>query len=373
MVLIPGDPLKTDVPSVDGDNYDGVRQAVEHLIQLGHREIAILPGPMNSKYSLERVDAFRRIVKQNALPFREDWLVEYDFTPDGAYAGMKKIISLGNPPTGLLLMNDFSAVGVVRAAEEMGYRVPEDLSIIGFGDIPLAAMTHPSLTTVREPFQEMGYQAADKLLKMIQGKRVSPKHVILPVELIIRKSTVPPPPRKGGSHDHEGHRQNEAGRWNPNNGCADSPVPGGMRFSFRSKPSVSAAVTSISTNGHRDTSSWKKTSRSSWVMNSPARGRWGSGGEGPVQPGRGSDERNRQNPRRCFYCQRGMGVLCESRLQFGRIGLERNGAMARFVSVPWTSVHRIPSGVSFEEAAMAEPAGVALGAVRRATITPGMT
>ncbi len=196
MVLIPGDPLKTDVPSVDGDNYDGVRQAMEHLIQLGHREIAILPGPMNSKYSLERVAAFRRIIKQNALPFREEWLIEYDFTPEGAYAGMKKIISLGNPPTGLLLMNDFSAVGVVRAAEEMGYRVPEDVSIIGFGDIPLAAMTHPSLTTVREPFQEMGYQAVDTLLKMIQGKRIRAKHVVLPVELIIRKSTGPPPPRK---------------------------------------------------------------------------------------------------------------------------------------------------------------------------------
>jgi LacI family transcriptional regulator len=196
MVLIPGDPLKTDVPSVDGDNYDGVRQAVEHLIQLGHRQIAILPGPMNSKYSLDRVAAFRRILKRNALPIREDWLIEYDFTPEGAYAGMKGIISRGSPPTGLLLMNDFSAVGVLRAAEEMGYRVPEDLSIIGFGDIPLAAMTHPSLTTVREPFQQMGYQAADKLLKMIQGKTVRARHAILPVELVIRKSTAPPPARQ---------------------------------------------------------------------------------------------------------------------------------------------------------------------------------
>ncbi|MCX5909018.1 MAG: alcohol dehydrogenase catalytic domain-containing protein [Deltaproteobacteria bacterium] len=74
---------------------------------------------------------------------------------------------------------------------------------------------------------------------------------------------------------------------------------------------------------------------------------------------------------RCFYCQRGRGVLCERRLQFGRIGLERNGAMARFLTVPWTSLHRIPPVVSFEEAAMAEPAGVALGAVRTATIDPG--
>jgi LacI family transcriptional regulator len=196
LVLIPGDPLKKDVASVDGDNYDGVRQATKHLIQLGHREIAFLRGPVNSKYTIERLEAFRRILKQHALPFHEEWLIEYDFTPEGAYAGMKKLISLGKPPTGLLLMNDFSAVGVLRAAKEMNCRVPEDVSIIGFGDIPLAAMTDPSLTTVREPFQEMGYQAADRLLKMIQGKRVKGKHVILPVELIIRKSTAPPPSRK---------------------------------------------------------------------------------------------------------------------------------------------------------------------------------
>ncbi len=196
MVLIPGDPLKSDVPSVDGDNHDGIRQAMEHLIQAGHREIAFLRGPMNSKYTLERLDAFRRFLKRHALPFREDWLIEYDFTPEGGYAAMKKLLSLGKPPTGVLLMNDFSAVGVVRAAKELDYRVPEDVSIIGFGDIPSASMTDPSLTTVREPFQKMGYQAADMLLKLIQGKRVGAKHIVLPVELVIRKSTAPPPRRK---------------------------------------------------------------------------------------------------------------------------------------------------------------------------------
>jgi LacI family transcriptional regulator len=198
MVLIPGDPLKKDVPSVDGDNYDGVRQAMEHLIQLGHREIAFLRGPMNSKYTLERVAAFRRILKRNSLPFREDWLIEYDFTPEGAYAGMKRILSIGEPPTGLLLMNDFSAGGVVRAAKELGRRVPEDLSIIGFGDIPFAAMTDPPLTTVREPFQEMGYQAADMLFKIIAGRKLTRRNITLPVELVVRKSTAPPRKEKRG-------------------------------------------------------------------------------------------------------------------------------------------------------------------------------
>lgn len=196
LVLIPGDPLKKDIASVDADHYDGVRQSVNHLIQLGHREIGLLRGPMNSKYTIERLDAFRRVLKRRALPFREEWVIEYDFTPEGAYAGMKKLFAKGKLPTGLLLMNDFSAMGVIRAAEDMGYGVPEDISVIGFGDTPLAPLIDPPLTTVRENFQEMGYQAADRLLKMIRGKRVGAKHVILPVELIVRKSTAPPPSRK---------------------------------------------------------------------------------------------------------------------------------------------------------------------------------
>ena len=196
LVLIPGDPLKNDVASVDADHYDGVRQAVNHLIQLGHREIGLLRGPMNSKYSTERLDAFRRVLKRHALPYHEEWVIEYDFTPEGAYAGVKKHFSNGILPTGLLLMNDFSAMGVLRAFEEMGCAVPEDISIIGFGDVPLATLIDPALTTVREPFKEIGYQAADNLLKMIRGKRVGAKHVVLPVELIVRKSTAPPPSKK---------------------------------------------------------------------------------------------------------------------------------------------------------------------------------
>jgi LacI family transcriptional regulator len=192
MVLIPGDPLKPDVPSVDGDNYDGVRQAIHHLAQLGHRDIALFRGPMNSKYSIERRDAFQRAMKRHSLPFREDWVIEYDFTQEGGFLEMKKLLALENRPTALLLMNDFSALGVLRAAKESGVRVPEEISLIGFGDVPSASMTDPPLTTLREPFQTMGYRAADMLLKMIQGRRFSPKHIVLPVELVIRKSTAPP-------------------------------------------------------------------------------------------------------------------------------------------------------------------------------------
>ncbi|MCX5909019.1 MAG: LacI family DNA-binding transcriptional regulator [Deltaproteobacteria bacterium] len=196
MVLIPGDPQKMDIPSVDGDNTDGVLQAVDHLSMLGHRSIAILYGPMNSKYSVERLAAFRKALRRNRLPLREDFFAEYDFTQQDAYVQMKKLLTLGFPPTAVLLMNDYGAMGVLRAVKEMGYSVPQDISILGFGDVPFASMTDPPLTTVHEPFQKMGYRAADMLLKMIQGKRLGAKHIVLPVELIIRKSTVPPPRRK---------------------------------------------------------------------------------------------------------------------------------------------------------------------------------
>ncbi len=93
--------------------------------------------------------------------------------------------------------------------------------------------------------------------------------------------------------------------------------------------------------------------------------------EGKFRPGERVTSETGKICGRCFYCQQGKGVLCEQRLQFGRIGIERDGAMASFLTVPWTSLHRIPPTVTFEEAAMAEPAGVALGAVRTAVIEPG--
>jgi len=192
IVLIPGNPPPSIIPSVDFDNIDGAFQAVDYLVKIGHRRIAFLKGPGNLKFGMDRLTGYRKALKKNGIPDQKDWVWEFDATQQGGYKVMKYLLVLDPPPTAVLVLNDFSAMGVLRAAKESGLQVPEDISIVGFGDVPLASMTDPPLTTVREPFHEMGYEACDRLLKIIQGKRLSQRHLILPVELVIRKTTAPP-------------------------------------------------------------------------------------------------------------------------------------------------------------------------------------
>jgi len=196
MVLIPGNPHQPRIPSVDVDNTDGAFQAVNHLAELGHRKIAFLNGPANSKYSLERMAGYRKGLKKNGLPFRKEWMLDFDFTQQGGYEGMKRLLSLGSPPTAVLVINDFSAMGALRAAKEMGFRVPADVSIVGFGNVPFSSMTDPPLTTIHEPFQEMGHEAASILLRIVHGKKTFPRQRILPVHLVVRDSTAPPPKKR---------------------------------------------------------------------------------------------------------------------------------------------------------------------------------
>lgn len=197
MVLIPGDPAREGIPSVDQDNADGSFQAINYLAALGHRRIGFLNGPPDSKYSTERFIGYRRALEKNRLPFQKELIWEFDFSQQGGYEGMKKSLSLTPPPTAVLVINDFSAMGALRAAKEKSFRVPEDVSIIGSGDVPFASMTDPPLTTVRVPYQMIGRKATETLLNIIRGKRLSRKHQILPVELVIRNSTCPPSRKNG--------------------------------------------------------------------------------------------------------------------------------------------------------------------------------
>lgn len=189
MVLIPGDPNHKEIPSVDGDSFSAVHQIIDHLSKLGHKRIGFLHGPQNSKYTIERLESFFQSLREYELPFVDSFLREYDFTQEMGYEKMKDLLALKVPPTAVLMMHDYTYLGVFRAAREMGFRVPEDLSVVGFGDMPFAYMTDPPLTTIKIPFREIGYKAAEMIINVIKGKKLQRRHVIFPNELIIRKST----------------------------------------------------------------------------------------------------------------------------------------------------------------------------------------
>jgi LacI family transcriptional regulator len=198
MVLIPGYLRRRDIPSVNVDNADGAFQAVRYLADLGHRRIAFVSGPLNSRFSVERLAGFRKGLKKYGLPFQEDSILEGDFTQEGGYSKMKEFLSRSRPPTAVLTINDFSAMGALRAAKEMAYRIPQDVSLVGFGDTSFASVADPPLTTVRVPYKDMGYEAADLLLRLLERARLPEKHRVLAVELIIRNSTSSP-----CSHRHD--------------------------------------------------------------------------------------------------------------------------------------------------------------------------
>lgn len=115
LVLIPGNPGLPQIPSVDVDIPEGSLQAVDHLAGLGHRQIAFLNGPANSKYGVERTLGFRRGMKKKGLPIRKEMVLASDFTEQGWYEGIKKFLSLTPPPTAVMVINNFSAMGALRA------------------------------------------------------------------------------------------------------------------------------------------------------------------------------------------------------------------------------------------------------------------
>ena len=177
---------------VDADFADGVKQGMEHLISLGHRHIALLPGPMSLISVRLRRQGYQNALRIYGLPESNGDILEGDFSSESGHALAIKAMELPNPPTALVCGDDLIAFGAIQALKEMGYRVPEDVSVIGFDDINLARFSSPPLTTVRQDTYQKGRIAAETLLAMMLNKdKASPKQILLDTKLVIRNSTAP--------------------------------------------------------------------------------------------------------------------------------------------------------------------------------------
>lgn len=181
------------MPAVTSDQRTAVARAVGKLVALGHRRIAHISGPASLVHSAERFAAWRDALLAAGLA--PGGYVESDFTYDGGAAATRTLLAETDPPTAILYSNDLMAIGGLGVARELGVRVPEDLSIIGFDDIPSAGHVHPSLTTIRQDFVHAGVAATRRLLERLEGRPITPVHLPDP-QLIVRASIGPAPQRR---------------------------------------------------------------------------------------------------------------------------------------------------------------------------------
>jgi LacI family transcriptional regulator len=207
LVLVDDQHPPTDgIAWVGTDNRKGAYEATMHLIQLGHRRIAHIQGPLKYMVSHDRYQGYCDALKQANIEFDPSLIREGDFMPTGGHSCASELFQLppDQRPTAIFAGSDFMAYGVISAAETYGIRIPEDLALVGFDDNTLSTHMRPTLTTVRQPFYDMGQSAINLLLHLIEQAQSKRKkwyvsghsdstvedgqHIHLPTELIIRAS-----------------------------------------------------------------------------------------------------------------------------------------------------------------------------------------
>ncbi|WP_177237918.1 LacI family DNA-binding transcriptional regulator [Paenibacillus sp. 1_12] len=179
---------KLRVNFVESDNEMGAWEATEHLIHLGHRHILKIAGDTVAKGSYDRIEGFRRACLANGLPFNEDWIVYGNYSREQAALLTKEAFSKENDFTAVFASSDLMAYGVIDALKELGKKVPEEVSVIGFDDIDSAQYFHPPLTTVHQQRFQMGETASKILLELIKNNDGMTHHVRVPTVLVERKS-----------------------------------------------------------------------------------------------------------------------------------------------------------------------------------------
>jgi LacI family transcriptional regulator len=175
------------------DNADGARRATEHLIGLGHHTIGLVSFPHLAGEATERLSGYRAALEDAGIPFRADLIAECWGDPmQIGYKGAMQLIPTRPEITAVFGATDEIAIGALGAIWQMGLRVPEDISVIGFDDIAMASAINPPLTTIHQPIDEISRTAVDLVVDMIEGRSSGTTDLVLPTELVIRKSCLPP-------------------------------------------------------------------------------------------------------------------------------------------------------------------------------------
>lgn len=183
---------RADLPTVESDSFTGAQQAVRHLVELGHRRIGFIAGRPDLRSSAARDAGYRVALSEAGIPFDPNLVGVGRYHGDIAREAAVQMLSSPHRPTAIFAANDLSALSIIDVAHELGLSVPEDLSVIGFDDVPEAARAALPLSTVRQPMQRLGAAAATMVLALMNGEELEATHVRLATRLVPRATTAPP-------------------------------------------------------------------------------------------------------------------------------------------------------------------------------------
>jgi LacI family repressor for deo operon, udp, cdd, tsx, nupC, and nupG len=178
-----------EIVKVAVDNVAAAKAAVDYLISIGHKRIAAMTGPSEVPSSNKRIKGYRSALAEAGIEFDEELQVEGHYDVKSGVVCAQKLLLLRERPTALFCFNDDMAIGAMQFLQQQGFKIPQDISVMGFDDINYAEYVSPSLTTVHQPLQEIGSECIDLLLKQLKGEDVEPGTRYLPYTLMLRNST----------------------------------------------------------------------------------------------------------------------------------------------------------------------------------------
>ncbi|MFE6197354.1 LacI family DNA-binding transcriptional regulator [Streptomyces sp. NPDC057838] len=196
VVVDPAGSPALDVPTIGAANWSGGLAATEHLLSLGHRRIGLIAGPPRLLCSRARLDGYRAALEGAGVPPDSSLVAPGDFRPESGFAACNLLLDLPEPPTAVFAAGDRMALGAFEALRRRGLRVPQDMSVVGFDDLPEVRWSSPPLTTIRQPLTDMGRLAARTVLRLTHDEHPDPPRVELGTHLVIRSSTAPPAARR---------------------------------------------------------------------------------------------------------------------------------------------------------------------------------
>ncbi|KUO58587.1 MAG: hypothetical protein APF84_15550 [Gracilibacter sp. BRH_c7a] len=186
--VVIGKSFNAKIPSVQVNNVQASREACEHLIRQGHRQIVTVTGPEDSTTAIDRLEGYRQALMANGIDYREELVLRCNFEFDEGYKAVEKFLDVSNDKaTAVFAQNDMMAIGIMKALQEKGLKVPENVAVIGFDNIPLASFVTPMLSTVAVPIYELGRTAMRIMSDLQSGHEIS-RITTLPTKLLLRQS-----------------------------------------------------------------------------------------------------------------------------------------------------------------------------------------